>query len=369
MKRLLCIVGVMNAGGAETFLMKVYRSLDRTKYQMDFAVAVDEPGLYDEEIISLGGKIYHIPPKSEGVIKNFREIKKLVKKEQYKYVLRTSQHSLSALELLASKHGGAKVRVFRSSNSNTTTGVGLDLLLHKLCRFMPNLFANVRIAPSTEAAEFMFGRGSVKSGKAFILHNGIALDFFKFDKTARDECRRELGISDDFVVGHIGRFNHQKNHKKLLEIFKQMVALTDNAKLLLVGKGELEEDIKSYANRLGLTDRVIFTGVRTDVSRLLCAMDVYVFPSLFEGMPNTVVEAQATGLPCIISDTITKEAKVTDLVEYFSLNSDPKEWAARIIEKISECNNRLIAGKKLYEAGYDINEVVNSFVRLVFGGE
>ena len=168
-KRLLCIVGSMNVGGAETFLMKIYRVLDKTRFQMDFAVATNTEGVYDKEIVSLGGRIYHITPKSSGIIKNYNSIKHIVKEKKYKYVLRTSQHSLSALELLAAKSGGAKIRVFRSSNSNTTTGSNKQLILHNICKFMPMLFANIRIAPSTKAAEFMFGKDCIKKGNALSL--------------------------------------------------------------------------------------------------------------------------------------------------------------------------------------------------------
>ena len=332
MKRLLCIVGSMNAGGAETFLMKIYRQLDKTKYQMDFAVAVQEKGFYDDEIFSMGGKIFYITPKSEGVLKNFCSIRKLVKYEKYQCVLRTSQHSLSALELLAAWLGGAKTRVFRSSNSNTTTGGGMDLKLHKLCAFMPRWFANVRIAPSTEAAEFMFGKDCVLKGKAKIVHNGIDLSLYCYSDENRRSVRKEFGIEDKYVVGHVGRFNQQKNHKKLIEIFTELKRVKPNAVLLLVGKGELEEAVHKLVQEKGIEDSVIFSGVRSDVSRLLSGMDVFVFPSLYEGMPNTVVEAQATGLPCVISDTITKEAAITNIVEFVELESSAKIWMSKILE-------------------------------------
>ena len=160
MKRLLCIVGSMNRGGAETFLMKIYRALDKTNYQMDFAVT--GKGLYDEEIESLGGKMWTIRPKSEGLVRNFLGIKSLVRKQDYQSVLRISQNSLSALELYAAKLGGAKIRAFRSSNSQSVNGTKREDIVHKLFMFMPRFFANVKIAPSTEAAEFMFGKKEIK---------------------------------------------------------------------------------------------------------------------------------------------------------------------------------------------------------------
>lgn len=364
MKRLLCIVGSMNAGGAETFLMKIYRQLDKTKYQMDFAVAVQEKGFYDDEIISMGGKIFHITPKSEGLIKNFRSIKRLVKDEKYQCVLRTSQHSLSALELLAAWMGGAKTRVFRSSNSNTTTGGGTDLKLHKICMFMPRWFANVRIAPSTEAAEFMFGKGCIAKGKAQLVHNGIDLNLYHFDEQNRQSVRAEFGVEDKYVIGHVGRFNQQKNHKKLIEIFEELKREKPDAVLLLVGKGELEGDIKKLVRDKCLADSVIFAGVRSDVPRLLSGMDVFVFPSLYEGMPNTVIEAQASGLPSIVADTITREANITGLVTYLPLSLPAEKWALKILENSNLYREE--AATKLVEKNYDIRSVEKAFIQIAF---
>ncbi len=364
MKRLLCIVGGMNAGGAETFLMKVYRALDKSQYQMDFAVAIKDKGFYDDEIISMGGRIFHIIPKSEGFFKNFFDIKRLVKENGYKLVLRTSQHSLSALELLAARLGGAKKTIFRSSNSNTTTGKGLDLLLHKICKFMPIFFANVRIAPSVQAAEFMFGKDSVNRGIAEIVPNGIDLDYYKFDENLRKSIREEFGLGDCFVVGHVGRFNQQKNHSFLLKVFFEFQKECGNAKLLLVGKGELEPEIRQLCESLEISDKVIFTGVRSDLPALYSAMDVFVFPSLYEGMPNSVIEAQSCGLACFVSDVVTKEANVSNKVQYLSLEWNAQNWA----RKIAECVNlsRFNSIETLRNNGYDIYSAVKRFETKVF---
>lgn len=364
MKRLLCIVGGMNAGGAETFLMKLYRKIDKNQFQMDFAVATADKCYYDDEILSMGGRIYKISPKSSGVVRNFNSIKKLVKREKYSYVLRTSQHSLSALELFAARIGGAKTTIFRSSNSNTTTGAGKDLLLHRICRFMPLWNADIKLAPSTEAAEFMFGKNCIKKGRAILLHNAIDLSLFHYDIAAGIRIRNELNIpAETTIIGHVGRFNQQKNHAFLLDVFKAYSCKNGNSVLLLVGKGELEPAIKEKASELGILDRIIFTGVRSDVPALLSAMDVFVFPSLYEGMPNTVIEAQATGLPCLIADTITREADITGLVHYLSLDS-ADAWASYIANLPQETRTTPI--QKFKENCYDIESVTEQFVKLVF---
>lgn len=365
MKKILCIVGSMNAGGAETFLMKVYRMLDKTEYQMDFAVAITEKGHYDDEITALGGRIHHITPKSKGFIKNFNSVRKIVKENGYQYVLRTSQHSLSALELFAAWLGGAKVRVFRSSNSNTVSGSSKQMLLHKLCGFMPKGLANVRIAPSTEAAEFMFGKGCVEKGRAKLIHNGVDLSVYHYDSDSRKALRAEFGIEENtLLIGHVGRFNQQKNHGYLLEIFHEIHNKNENTVLMLVGKGELEGEIRAKAETLGITEHIIFTGVRSDVPRLLSAMDVFVFPSLYEGMPNTVIEAQATGLPCVIADTITREANITGLVQYLPLEA-PQNWAEKALAAVHA--QRADTRQAFVENKYDIESVAEEFTKLVFG--
>lgn len=364
MKKILCIVGGMNVGGAETFLMKVFRRLDKTKYGMDFAVAEEKDGAYDEEIRSLGGKIHKITPKSKSFTRNFKDIKSLVKNEGYEYVLRTSQHSLSALELLAAKKGGAKVTVYRSSNSDTGTAGKKSVMLHKLCSFMPKRFANVRIAPSTVAAEFMFGKGCVAKGKAHILNNGIDTDIFNYNKESADAIRQEFDLNDKTVFVHIGRFNYQKNHAFLLEIFADIVSKKENSVLLLVGKGELESEIKQKIETLGIKDKVIFTGVRSDIPHILSAADMFIMPSFFEGMPNTIIEAQATGLPCVISDSITKEANITGLVKYLPLSDSAAVWADTALSMLTA--ERKDTLQDFIKNKYDINSVVDEFKKLIF---
>lgn len=360
MKRVLCIVGSMSTGGAETFLMKLYRSLDREQYQMDFCVAKD--GIYDEEIYSLGGKIFYTVPKTLGLFKSYKTIKKIVQTNQYKYVMRISQHSLSALELIAAKQAGAKT-IFRSSNTRCC-GSKVNALIHKICMPLSKYVPDVKIAPSTEAAEFMFGKKCIAKKKAQILHNAVDIDVIRFDEADRKQIRSEFDLQDTFVVGHIGRFNLQKNHLFLLDIFKQIKNKKQNAVLLLVGTGELEETIKERARDLGIEDSIIYTGVRKDISKLLSAMDVFVFPSFFEGMPNTVIEAQATGLPCFVADTITQEAKITNLVSYLSLNESAETWANQILK--TSFGKRKDTRQEFIHAKYDIDSVIQEFQRLVF---
>ena len=367
MKRLLCITSALNTGGAETFLMKIYRTLDREKYQMDFCVMSNEKGFYEEEIKLLGGKIFHIIPKTENMLKSFFSIKKIVKENNYNYVIRINEHSLSVIDLIAARLGGAKNLILRSTNANTQSKK--RHLLHKLFQILPKTIPTVKIAPSTEAAEYTFGKNQVKNGRIHKLNNGVPIDKFLFCENIRTEKRKELGIENNFVVGHVGRFSPQKNHMFLLEIFKLIKNKLPNAILLLIGDGELRENIKNKAQELNVLDSIKFLGVRSDIPELLMAMDIKIFPSFFEGMPNTIIEAQASGLPSLISDTITKEADITGLVTYMPLTESAEKWAEKCLEIKNESIQRKNTKEYFIKEKYDINSVTEEFIRLVFDTE
>ena len=366
MKRLLCIVGSMNPGGAETFLMKIYRTLDRAKYQMDFCVSIDAPGAYDDEIKSLGGRIIHTTPKSKGALKAFLSIRNIVKTNQYKYVLRVSQHSLSALELVAAKMGGARRVAYRSSNTQTGGG-RINRILHKICLPLSMFIPDAKFAPSTEAADFMFGKNCIEKGRAKIVNNGLSIENYKYDENARKALRSELDLNGKIVVGHVGRLSRQKNHKFLLEVFYNIYSENRNAVLILVGQGELKEQIVKQCKELGIYDNVKFLGVRSDIGKLLSAFDLFIFPSLFEGMPNTILEAQTSGLPCIISDTITREAMVTKRVVMCSLSESAAEWATKAMDLYNRNkDDRNKFSIEMKQSGYDINDCVRQFQELIF---
>lgn len=364
MKRLLCVLSGMNAGGAETFLMKIYRSIDRTKYQMDFCINANSECFYEREIIEMGGNIYRIPAKSQS-IKSFKnELTNCVRSGNYKYVLRITSSAMGFMDLKVAKKAGAVVCSARSSNSNDG-GTTKAKIAHFLGGIFYRKYVDVKISPSDLAAIHTFGNKAYEQGNVHILHNALELNIFKFDEQARENIRNEFSIGDTVkIIGHIGRFSKQKNHLFLLNVFEEIHKQDKNTVLMLVGKGELEHELKDKIEKLQLQDSVIFTGVRSDISALLSAMDVFVFPSLYEGMPNTVIEAQATGLPCLIADTITKEANVTGLVRYMPLN-DPAAWAKTALSMISE--TRAQTREIMVEKGYDIDSVSKEFVQLVFG--
>lgn len=364
MKRLLCLISSLDSGGAETFLMKIYRSLDRSNYQMDFCINVDRVCFYTEEVLSLGGKIYYLPSKSSS-LKNFCQgLKKIIQDNHYAYILRITSNAMGFLDLKVAKKAGAAVCAARSSNSSDGGGIKA-LLAHRLGRLLYSRYVDVKFAPSDLAAKYTFGASAYQNGTVTILHNAVDLDVYHYSVDGRNKIRTEFGIDQHTtVVGHIGRFTPQKNHNFILKVFQEFRRINAGTILMLVGAGDLADEIRKKAEDFGVAQSVIFTGVRSDIPDILSAMDVFLFPSLYEGMPNTVIEAQAVGLPCVIADTITQEADITGLVKYLSLDQHAGEWAGAVSKAAGHI--RFDTRELLIRNHYDISSVVKEFVSLVF---
>ncbi|HFC9253831.1 glycosyltransferase family 1 protein [Enterococcus faecium] len=361
MKRMLCIVSSLDIGGAETFMMKIFRSLPKN-YKIDFIVSTNT-GYYEDEVLQLGGKIFRIPLRTKHPIKSFWAIKKIVKSNKYEVVLKMCDTPKGYFDLLAAKLGGAEKLCVRSCNSSSSGNMLINFC-NSILRPAFNKIADVKIAPSDLAAIYTFGERAVKSGEVYFLHNAVDLDVFKYSEDERNKIRNEFNIMDCVVIGHIGRFNIQKNHKYLISIFEEIKRKITNVKLLLVGNGELEEEILDLIKEKKIQEDVIFTGIRSDVPSILSAMDVFVFPSLFEGMPNTVIEAQATGLPCVISDTITREVAITDLITYESIYNIPEKWSNEVERSLKI--GRKDMRKDFISAKYDIKKIVEEFIHIIF---
>ena len=287
MKRILCLISCMNAGGAETFLMKLYRQMDKSQYQLDFCINVKEKCFYEDEILSMGGRIFRIPSKSENRKEFARQLTQVIQKEGYASVLRITSNAMGFMDLKIAKKAGAKICAARSSNSSDGKG-WKPWLAHRMGKLLYGKYVDVKFAPSDLAAIYTFGQKAYDQGKVTILHNAVDLDVFSYSDEGRTAIRQELGVDEATVlVGHVGRFDPQKNHGQLLDIYAEIAKKQPQSKLLLVGQGKLQDQTREKAKALGIADRVIFAGVRSDIPRVLSAMDVFVFPSLYEGMPNT----------------------------------------------------------------------------------
>lgn len=361
MKRLLCILSSLTAGGAETFLMKVYRTLPLDEYKMDFIVNEND-GCYTQEVLERGGHIYQIPFRKKDPAGAFKGITKIVRENGYTSVLKVGNTPIAVLDLLAAKLGGAKVLGMRSCNALTNLS-HKEKLVNSLLRPILNIVTNVKIAPSMLAAEFTFGKYNAHRN-VHLLNNGLNLNVFCFDEEGRYSIRKKLNILDSFVVGHIGRFHEQKNHLFLLEVFQKIHQKKKDAVLLLIGTGDLEGKIRQKVKELNLDESVLFLGQRFDIPQLLSAMDVFLFPSLHEGMPNTVIEAQATSLPCVLANTITPEADITGLVSYLSLKDDMDLWAETAISVVVQSDRNV--SMNLENKGYDIKDTAKKLISLMF---
>ena len=359
-KRVLCIVDSMDTGGSETMLMKIYRQIVREHIYFDFVVLSHKKGFYDEEIVQLGGRLYDLSniPSHHHPVGRLKAIYDFFVSHDYEYVLVPASHFYRSLYAFMAKLAGVQNVAIRSTNSSTCMGRFADFVQRRL-QFITRGSSHIRFAPSKLAGDFLFGCNS----DYYVLHNGIDIGKFSFKNDVRNSKRKQLGIDDKTVVGHIGRFSEQKNHNFLIDIFFKFHEQNKKSVLLLVGDGELKREIKEKVDFLGLSDYVIFLGMRKDISELYMSMDVLVFPSFYEGMPNVVIEAQATGLPCLVSDCITSECKVTSLVYFQSLKGNSKSWRDCMNQILSNnVVNRESFADELKMNGYDITYVANFFI-------
>lgn len=368
MIRILCILSNMNLGGAETFLMKMFRAMDRDKVVFDFCINIEEKNAYEDEITALGGRVYRIPLKTAHFVLFCKELYRLVKQNEYHYILRITSTAVGFIDVAVARRAGARFCAVRSSNSSDGDSK-LALLLHKLCRALFLKQIDLCLAPSDKAAIYTFGENYYRSGKVHILKNALDLSVYRYDQGKRAAIRKQFGLKEDqLVIGHVGRFDTQKNHSFLIDIFERIHRNAPDSVLMLVGNGELEAAVQEKARKMGLEKAVIFCGEQKDVVTYYSAMDVFVFPSFFEGMPNTVIEAQATGLPCVISNTITQECNLTDLVTFLSLSDSPDVWASKSIENINHAREKSTADS-FKKNGYDIVSCTQSFVKLMIGDQ
>lgn len=351
MLRILQVVTHMNRGGLETMIMNYYRMIDRKKVQFDFLTHRPYNGDYGNEIEELGGIIYHLPALNPFSPVYKKKLWRFFNSHPEYQVIHVHQDCLSSVILKVAKQQGIKVRIAHSHNASQDKDLKYPIKL--LYRHFISRYATELMACGNDAGNWMF------CGAQFqILNNAINSADYTFNFEKRQTARKSLNLkNDDFVIGHVGRFSPQKNHAYLIDIFSHLKLQHQNSKLLLVGddRGELADNIKRKVADLGLSDSVIFTGLRSDVADLLQAMDVFVFPSKYEGLPVTMIEAQSAGLPCVISEKVPIECKVTDLVQQINLSVPAEYWAETII-KMATDTVRQDTSAFIKKAGFDIAE-------------
>lgn len=356
MKRMLHIVGGMYPGGLENFIMNIYRNLDRGQVQFDVIVHSVREGDHTKEIGAMGGKVYLAPRKSRHPIGNFLAIRKIVKENGYQTVIRHSDNAFPVIDLLAARMGGAK-RLIYQSHSSDSSHAGL----HKFFRMFMGRIPTDRFACSENAGKWMYGRREFQ-----IVKNAIDVGHYRFSKELREQASNEWNMEGCTVYSHVGIYMPAKNHLFLVDFFAEIVKRQPGARLLLIGEGGLREEIESRVRELHLEKQVILTGIRSDVPKLLQMTDVFLFPSVYEGLPLSVIEAQAAGLPCLISDRITEEVVVTDQVVRMSLDESKERWAEQAVA-LSETPRDKYAKtsqEQVRKAGYDVKELAEWYAGL-----
>ncbi len=325
------IIGKWVGGGLEAIVMNYYRNIDKSKIQFDFICDEDSINIPYKEIESMGGKVILIPPYQK-IFKYHKELKKILKEGDYP-IVHSHINTLSVFSLFAAKCAKVPVRIAHS-HSTTNKKETKKNILKQILRPFSRIFATDYMCCSELAGRWLFGDREYNKGNVYLLNNAIDLDKFKYDENVRKLKRKELKISDDtLIIGHIGRFVAQKNHKFLIDIFNEIHKQIKNSILILAGQGPLLEDMEKKAKELGIKDNVRFLGQRNDINELYQVFDIFCLPSLYEGLPVVGVEAQATGLLCIFSDDMTKETKILDTTEFLSLEQSPKEWANVMINR------------------------------------
>jgi len=356
--RILHIVGRMDRGGIETMIMNLYRNIDRKKVQFDFLAHYGREAAYNDEIRLLGGKIYEMPALRDEkhvyywrLFKYIRALKKFFKNHNEYKIIHGHMTNTAAIYMPIAKKNGVKCLIAHSHSSHGKAGF-LGLVTNFLQR---PIYKNATewFACSKVAAEWFYPKKAVDSGKVKILPNAVDAKKFKFDAKKRDEIRKKLLVENKIVIGCVGRFRKEKNQIFLLDVLKVILQTEKNVVLVFAGDGPCEEEVKDKAKELGIFEHIKFLGMRNDIPDIMQAMDVLAMPSLFEGLPVTGIEAQASGLNIVASTGVTDEMNALNMVEYISLENSLDKWAERLLYYAHQ--PRRDTYNEIKEAGYDIN--------------
>lgn len=345
MIRILCVFSKLDYGGAETMCMNLYRNLDREKIQFDFVKHTHDICAYEEEISLLGGKIYEAP-----VYRIYNHSiycewwKNHLRKHTEHRVIHGHYSTVSSVYFRLAKRMG-RITVGHSHSANPQR-VGLTGVLKEKYSEKTEKYSDYALACGEKAGKWLFPHK-----KFYILNNAIETEKFLFDKVLRADVRRELGYRDEIVVGTVGRLNYAKNPFGILEIIENAYNQNSKVRFLWIGEGELKSAIHDQMEQKGLSKCICMVGNRQDVNRMMQAMDIFILPSIFEGLPTSVIEAQAAGLPCLISDTVSKEADITGLCKFLPIENY-HVWANEIQKMDIEIRQNM--KEKIVDAGYDI---------------
>ena len=337
-----------NLGGIETCLINIYRKIDKEVYQLDFIKMGTNDICFQKELEENGSLVIEMPDYLKHPIQYSKRLKDIVKRNQYD-IIHINKNSLAIpTQLIAAHSSGRKVILHSHSTCSNQGKIGS--ILHKINQKLFLKYADYYFSCSESASKWMFNESIINSNKHFYINNSIDVEKFKYNETVRNNMREELNISSDaIVIGHVGRFMPVKNHGFIVDIFNEIHKMYQNAMLMLIGIGPLEEQIQQKVKELKLDRNVLFLGKRNDVYKLYQAMDTFLMPSIHEGFPMVAVEAQAAGLPCYFSTNVNEKVQIIDTTYLISLQEDAKYWAKNI------CENQVTDRNKLYPKIVDSN--------------
>lgn len=352
--RVMQIMGYMGGGGVEATIMNHYRLLDHECVQFDFVIQNDSTVVPEDEIHEMGGRIFRISSIAHPV-RYMRQLRQIID-TTHPNIMHSNINALSVFPLKVAKDAGVPVRIAHS-HSTANKREFMRTLAKNILRKYSKVYPTDLAACGLYSAEWLFGNDAVQRGDVYFIKNAIDLNKYSYNEIVRKDLREQFGLSNKFVIGQVGRFSTQKNHTFSLEVFARLHAEMPDAVLVLLGSGPLMQEMQHKAKALGLEKSVVFLGHRKDAEKWYSVFDVLLFPSLYEGIPLTGIEAQAANLHVVAADAISSEAFVEhNLVDVLSLNSSPKLWADKIHEIRSNPSDRKILSSNLTASGYDIHQ-------------
>lgn len=353
MVRVLHELAHLDGGGVARLLYEYYRYMDHDKVTFDFIINNDiDDGILEQPLEQMGCRIYRLDPLKRNLFSRLRSLKKIIKEGHYDAV-HAHLAVRSCFILHYAKKYGVKMRIAHSHTAYETIS-SLKLKFDHTLTAISQRQATHLFACGMDAGKYIWGEKAVKNGRVHIMRNAVDTEKFMFREPERRSVRAELGAEDKLIIGTVGRLHEQKNYSFLLNVFQKVLLKRPDAILVMVGRGNLEAELKNKAREWKIDSNVKFLGVRSDVDRLLNAFDLFVLPSLYEGLPVVLVEAQANGLPEVVSDKVTKEAEITDLIEFMPLTAREEEWAEQLISQAEKRKDRKKYAEIVREAGYDI---------------
>lgn len=366
MIRVLHSVSNMDRAGIETMLMNYYRHIDREKIQFDFLCNKKKPGAYDEEIYKMGGKIYHTPGLNPAKYPQYlKYMKQLFESHKEYRIVEAHNGALGVYALHAAKVNKIPVRIFHAHGASITKDWKLPIKL--VCKAMLPANMNYYFSCGIAAARCYFGDKVVDNNDYELIPNAIEVERFIFDKKIRDTMRKKYGFENKNIIGHVGRFMTQKNHSFLIDVFEKVAQQDKNAMLVLLGDGELQSEIQKKVSEKGLSDKVYFAGNVGNANEWYNVFDIFVLPSIWEGLPVVGVEAQANDLPCIFSDTITTEIGLSEKAEFLSLQESVSVWVQSILNGFKNStrkdNTQLITDNN-YNIKYEAMKLQGRYLKL-----